>query len=194
MEQHSGKLVLAILQGEDYEDTVYELNQNGFFVTMLSSTGGFLKKHSTTIMIGVEEPRLDEVLDILKRRAGQRKATVYQSFSIPMGHPYPPLMPATPVVQDVGGVVVFVMDLQHMEKFCRLPCNIGRILGHTVPGVIFMAKRRARRPSHMEDLRLNPQLRLCAKFDETSIAKFPVAAPKEMGMRVLDNCAEEHIM
>ena len=35
MEQHSGKLVLAILQGEDYEDTVYELNQNGFFVTML---------------------------------------------------------------------------------------------------------------------------------------------------------------
>ena len=30
-------------QGEDYEDTVYELNQNGFFVTMLSSTGGFLK-------------------------------------------------------------------------------------------------------------------------------------------------------
>ena len=107
MEQHSGKLVLAILQGEDYEDTVYELNQNGFFVTMLSST----------IMIGVEEPRLDEVLDILKRRAGQRKATVYQSFSIPMGHPYPPLMPATPVVQDVGGVVVFVMDLQHMEKF-----------------------------------------------------------------------------
>lgn len=58
-----------------------------------------------------------------------------------------------------------------------------------------MAKRRAHGPSHpMEDLRLNPQLRLCAKFDETSIAKFPVAAPREMGMRVLDNCAEEHIM
>ncbi len=45
----------------------------------------------------------------------------------------------------------------------------------------------------MEDLRLNPQLRLCAKFDETSIAKFPVADPGEMGMRVLDNCAEENI-
>lgn len=117
MEQHSGKLVLAILQGEDYEDTVYELNQNGFFVTMLSSTGGFLKKHSTSSRRGSSTPIMMVVLDILKRRAGQRKATVYQSFSIPMGHPYPPLMPATPVVQDVGGVVVFVMDLQHMEKF-----------------------------------------------------------------------------
>lgn len=45
-----------------------------------------------------------------------------------------------------------------------------------------------------EDLRLDPSARLCPKFDETSIAKFPVAQPEEMGMRVLDNCAEEHIM
>ncbi len=47
--------------------------------------------------------------------------------------------------------------------------------------------------NEMEDLRLNPQLRLCAKFDETSIAKFPVAEPGEMGFRVVDNCAEENI-
>ena len=45
-----------------------------------------------------------------------------------------------------------------------------------------------------EDLRLDPEKRLCPKFDQTSIAKFRVAEPGEMGMRVLDNCAEEHIM
>lgn len=45
-----------------------------------------------------------------------------------------------------------------------------------------------------EDLRLNPQLRLCSKFDPDSIAEFRVAEPREMGFRVLDNCAEEHIM
>ena len=45
-----------------------------------------------------------------------------------------------------------------------------------------------------EDLRLNPSSRICPKFDEVSIAEFPVADPGEMGMRVLDNCAEEHIM
>lgn len=59
----------------------------------------------------------------------------------------------------------------------------------------FMSKRNKKRPNgHMDDLRLNPEKRLCAKFDNTSIAKFPVADPDEMGMRVLDNCAEEHIM
>ena len=45
-----------------------------------------------------------------------------------------------------------------------------------------------------DDFRVNPEDILCPKFDQTSIAKFPVADPEEMGMRVLDNCAEEHIM
>ncbi|MGN1008013.1 MAG: hypothetical protein ACI4PV_03635 [Butyricicoccus sp.] len=43
-------------------------------------------------------------------------------------------------------------------------------------------------------LRLNPELRLCTKFDADSIAEFRVASRRCMGMRVLDNCAEEHIM
>lgn len=44
------------------------------------------------------------------------------------------------------------------------------------------------------DLRLNPQQRLCPKFDETSIALHRVAPREDMGVRVVDNCAEEHIM
>ena len=61
------KMVLAVLQGDDYADTVDELNRDGFSATILSSTGGFLKKKSVTIMIGVEESRLQTVLAILKR-------------------------------------------------------------------------------------------------------------------------------
>ena len=43
------------------------------------------------------------------------------------------------------------------------------------------------------DFRLDPEKRLCAKFDAVSIAKFrgPI---EEMGVRVVDNCAEEHMM
>lgn len=44
------------------------------------------------------------------------------------------------------------------------------------------------------DIRLEPEKRLCAKFDETSVAQFPVARQDEMGVRVVDNCAEEHMM
>jgi hypothetical protein len=41
---------------------------------------------------------------------------------------------------------------------------------------------------------LNPQTRLCPQFDSVGIALFPVADRGEMGVRVLDNCCEEHIM
>ena len=45
-----------------------------------------------------------------------------------------------------------------------------------------------------EDLRLDPSKRICPKFDDLSIALFPVADRDKMGVRVVDNCAEEHIM
>ena len=75
---------------------------------------------------------------------------------------------------------------------CKKDCPPG----HTRPGVMGTMeprKREAPRSTLGEDLRLNPQLRLCARFDDVSIAEFPVAAPGEMGVRVVDNCAEENI-
>jgi hypothetical protein len=51
------------------------------------------------------------------------------------------------------------------------------------------SKRKADR-----NLRLNPEERLCPKFDSNSIAMFPVADRGEMGVRVVDNFCEEHIM
>ena len=64
--------------------------------------------------------------------------------------------------------------------------------GHTVTGVIEMPKNRRRMET--EDLRLDPESRLCPAFDAVSIKKFAAPDYEEMGVRVLDNCAEEHIM
>lgn len=45
-----------------------------------------------------------------------------------------------------------------------------------------------------EDLRLDPRKRICPMFDEVSIKMFAAPDREEMGVHVLDNCAEEHIM
>jgi hypothetical protein len=57
-----------------------------------------------------------------------------------------------------------------------------------------MTKRGNPAPRLMPDLRLDPSKRLCPQFDSTGIALFPVADRGEMGIRVVDNCCEEHIM
>ena len=58
-QQTNDKMILAILQGDDYDSVVRELNKNGFYVTLLNTMGGFLRKRSVTIMIGLESARLD---------------------------------------------------------------------------------------------------------------------------------------
>ena len=69
---------------------------------------------------------------------------------------------------------------------------IRSICGHTVREVIVMeTKRHQQRIT--EDLRLNPEARLCPLFDCTSIKLFLAPDPREMGFRVLDNCAEENM-
>lgn len=110
------KLIMAVLQGEDSTDTIAELNKHGFFVTVLSSTGGFLKKKSSTIMIGVEESRLDEVMALLKQFAGKRTQTLYLSTSAVHGV-QASMMPLTPVETEMGGVTTFVMNLEKIDKF-----------------------------------------------------------------------------
>lgn len=66
----ASKLILAVLQKEDFKTTQKELNEKKIFVTRLSSSGGFLQRENVTIMIGVEEERWQETMDILKKTAG----------------------------------------------------------------------------------------------------------------------------
>ncbi len=115
-ETNKKKLILAVIQGDDYADTVDELNRSGFFATVLSSTGGFLKKRSMTLMIGVEEQQVQAVLDILKQCAGRRQQMSYSDLSMSTGGPNPTI-PVMPVQMSVGGVVVFVLDLNDIQKY-----------------------------------------------------------------------------
>ena len=107
------KLVFAILQGDDYEQVVRELNKNGFYVTLLNSVGGFLKKRSVTIMIGLEEARLEDLLAILKEEAGE---TVYQTPAV-TGGPMMGIPPTIPMDVNCGGVTIFVLDMDQMVRF-----------------------------------------------------------------------------
>ena len=111
------KMVIAVLQESDYDATVEVLSSHKIFVTKLSSSGGFLKKKNVTVMIGVEEERLQDVLDILKSCAGRREDTMYAvASSAPDAH-CAGTAQAIPIPVETGGVTVFVMDLNSLEKF-----------------------------------------------------------------------------
>lgn len=59
------KLILAIIQDHIAQDVLNELSENKIRATRLSSTGGFFRKGNTTILIGIEEEKLDRVKEMI---------------------------------------------------------------------------------------------------------------------------------
>lgn len=71
------------------------------------------------------------------------------------------------------------------------------ILGKAICEVIYMGScphPKPKRPPVVEDLRINPEKRLCPSYDYLAIAQYRVADRDKMGVRVVDNICEEHIM
>lgn len=60
------KLIIAIVQNEILNKLVKSLMASNYRTTKLSSTGGFLKSGNTTLLIGVEDEKLDEVIGIIE--------------------------------------------------------------------------------------------------------------------------------
>ncbi|MBF1054450.1 cyclic-di-AMP receptor [Parvimonas sp. G1641] len=59
------KLILAIIQDHVAQDVLHELSENKIRATKLSSTGGFFKKGNTTILIGIEDEKVDRVKEMI---------------------------------------------------------------------------------------------------------------------------------
>lgn len=107
MESKANKMIMAVLQGEDYPDVIKILNDNGYYVTVLNSSGGFLKKRSATIMLGVEEEKLQHALDLLKTHACSHMENTFQTTESGV---------VVPIQMQMGGLVYFVMNIEDSGK------------------------------------------------------------------------------
>ena len=47
--------------------------KNGFGVTKLATTGGFLRAGNTTLLLGVEEERISEAIEVIESVCKSRK-------------------------------------------------------------------------------------------------------------------------
>lgn len=106
------KLVIAIVNDDDVNVLLKELVKADFRSTKLSTTGGFLRSGNTTLLIGVEEERLDELVHVIERSCKTRKETVTTPPMLGEGS-----MMSVPIEISVGGATMFVVDV---EKYIKL--------------------------------------------------------------------------
>jgi uncharacterized protein YaaQ len=63
------KLAVFVVDDARADATVDALVAQGFRVTRLASTGGFLRRGNTTLLVGIEERDLDSARDIVHTTA-----------------------------------------------------------------------------------------------------------------------------
>lgn len=107
------KLIITIVNEEDSRNLLDRLGRQGFSATVTGSAGGFLRLGNATLFIGVQDDKLETVLEIIRESCTSRVQYVT---------PLPPVMEPgemhipSPVEKHVGGAVVFVVEVAHFER------------------------------------------------------------------------------
>lgn len=106
------KLVIAIVHDDDVGVLLKALVKADFRSTKLSTSGGFLRAGNTTLLIGIEDERLDELVHVIESSCKTRKETVTTPPLLGEGS-----LVSIPIEITVGGATVFVIDV---EKYIRI--------------------------------------------------------------------------
>ena len=105
------KLILAIVSHDDTHTVIQKLTRQGYFVTKLATTGGFLMAGNTTVLVGVEDERVDAAVSIIKEASHSRKQAIPAVTEPGLG-----FYPSSTMEVNVGGATIFVLDVDKFEK------------------------------------------------------------------------------
>jgi uncharacterized protein YaaQ len=104
------KIVLAVVEDDDAMMLMDALIEQDFGATKLASTGGFLLRGNTTMLVGIQNGQVDQVIDIIRRTCKRRKKLLpHTSVEIPTSV-------TLPIEIDSGGAIVFVLDVSSFQR------------------------------------------------------------------------------
>jgi uncharacterized protein YaaQ len=76
------KLMFVVVRHSEADSVVQSLVENAYRVTRVASTGGFMRHGNVTLMMGVEEDKVQIVIDLLHKvccppEEDQHRATIF---------------------------------------------------------------------------------------------------------------------
>lgn len=102
------KLVLAIVNHDDANAVIQTLIRQGFSATRLATTGGLLLAENVTVLVGVDEEKVDEVVEAIRLQSHSRREAVPSTAQAEL---YPGMEEVA-----VGGATIFVVDVERFER------------------------------------------------------------------------------
>ncbi len=101
------KLLLAIVNNDDAHSVNSSLSKEGFFVTKISSTGGFLMSGNSTFLMGIQDDQVEKAISVIGNHSKKR----VQNIPFDLSHTGTGAAQPTGQV-TVGGATVFVLNVE----------------------------------------------------------------------------------
>ena len=97
------KMVLAIVNSGDSEKLTESLLKADFGVTTMATMGGFLRRQYVTLLIGMEDEKVDEALQVIKANTRIHRGRL--PLSAGLG------------TKEIGAATVFVLDVETLYQY-----------------------------------------------------------------------------
>ena len=103
------KLIVAIVDDTDVDKVLTALTGQHIGITRVSSTGDLITPGNSTLLIGVDEKDVPQVMKVIAELAPLRQYVMPYTYG---NHP----SFADFVEVEVGGFLSFVLDVDHFEQ------------------------------------------------------------------------------
>ena len=108
----SVKFIMAAIQEQDASPILDALRGRKFGVTQFTHPGGSWRQGNVTLLIGVAEHQVEEVVDLLREQCHRRHGLQLAPAPAKGGH----IAPSGWHKAEVGGVGVFVLSIERFEQ------------------------------------------------------------------------------
>lgn len=105
------RLMAVVIQEDDLENAYSSLTKLGFTLTRLPSSGGFLRRHNATLLVGLSHGHEAAAVKALTQSC--RKRITYLSSPI---EGLPDTL-STPLQVTIGGATIFTFEVERFEAF-----------------------------------------------------------------------------
>lgn len=113
------KLIIAVVQVYDTDRLLRLITDAGLRATRIVSTGGFLRMQNATVLVGVEDGRAEEVVDLIRRACHARVEVAVDECAPDLAE----LLPGGIQEVTVGGGVLFIVPVSMYVRVHGTPLD-----------------------------------------------------------------------
>jgi len=106
------RLVILVVSGSQSDQLMRRLRRTQFYFTVIDSTGGMLQEPMVCLLLGIEQWRMTDLLEIVRQCCQPYMHYVPAQMHMPSDVSSLPMVEA-----QVGGALVYTMNVERFVQF-----------------------------------------------------------------------------